>query len=90
MRHAATLEMIARDAESVDASVPILCGIAANRLYTALGEAAGVVLEFVDPPGATETMLGGVAHALTVWGADPVVEEVLPLVRTAQRELEGS
>lgn len=90
MRHAATLEMIARDAESVDASVPILCGIAANRLYAAQGEAAGELLAFVDRPGATETMLGGVADALSGSDSDPVVTDVLSLVRSAQRELERS
>jgi hypothetical protein len=61
---AGRLESIARDVESVDASVPILCGIAANRLYALLGVAASELPQVTDHPQAIARLLHHVTAEL--------------------------
>lgn len=82
------LEAIARDAESVDASVPILCGIAANRLYASLGVTATNLPEMSDHPQAIARLLDSVAAELSGLARDPVLDDVLSLVSAARHHLE--
>ncbi len=84
------LESIARDVESVDASVPILCGVAANRLRALLGVTASELPRVRDRPQAIARLLDRLAGELSRLDPDLVVGEVLSLVRTARRHLEES
>ncbi len=85
---AGCLESIARDVESVDASVPILCGVAANRLRALLGLTARELPQVTDHPRAIVSLLDRVTAELSGLDPDPVVHEVLSLVGVARSHLE--
>lgn len=85
---ASRLESLARDAESVDASVPILCGMAANRLFALLGITASELPSVVDQPDEIARLLGRIAFDLAGPYRDPGVHEVLAMVAAARRHLE--
>lgn len=87
-RLAAALDTIARGAESVDASVPILCGLAANRLYALLGVTAAELPRATDHPQVIARLLDRVAAELSGFDPDPVGGEALSLVAAARRHLE--
>ncbi|WP_073386306.1 hypothetical protein [Jatrophihabitans endophyticus] len=84
------LESIARDVESVDACAPILCGIAANRLYALLGVSAGELPDITDHPQTIGRLLDCVTTELSELSANPVVSEAVSLVGAARRHLEES
>lgn len=65
------LEAIARDVESVDASVPILCGIVANRLYAMLGATVSELPEIVDHPREIARLLSSVTGERSDRGRGP-------------------
>lgn len=87
---AGRLESIARDVESVDASVPILCGVAANKLRALLGATATELPQVGDCPQAVGLLLDRVAAELATFDREPAVIEALALVRSARREVEVS
>lgn len=84
------LEAIARHVESVDASVPILCGVAANKLRALLGATTTALAQVDDCPAAVALLLDGVAAELAGFDGELAVNEALALVRSARRELEVS
>ncbi len=88
LNSAGRLESIARDVESVDASVPILCGVAANRLRTQLGVTVCELPQVTDHPRAIVSLRDRVMGELLGLDPDPIVGEALSLVRTARRHLE--
>ena len=90
LRSAGWLESIARDVESVDACVPILCGIAANRLYALIGVTATDLPHVTDRPQTIERLLDCVTAELSDVDADPIAGEAVSLVRAARRLLEAS
>lgn len=89
LRLAAALDTIARSAESVDASVAMLCGLAANRLYALLGVTASELPRVRDRPRAIARLLDRVAGELSHLDPDPAVGEALSLIRTARCHLES-
>lgn len=93
LRVAADLDAVARDANSVDPAGPILCGLAANRLYAASGVMTTNVPELVDEPAAVSAVVTEVAEALasrSLITTDPSIARALAFVLQAQRALAGT
>ncbi len=90
MNSAGCLEPIARDVESVDASVPILCGVAATKLRAQLGATASGFSQVDDCPSAVGLLLDRVAAELAGFDGEPAAIEALARVRSARRQLEVS
>lgn len=84
------LASIAREAESVDASVPILCGVAAHKLCALLGVTTRELPQASDDPREIAWLLGSIVAGLASLEGDPGVREVLTLVRAARREMDVS
>lgn len=83
---AAMLDAVARGAESVDASVPILCGMAAHQLWVA-GPGEAIILQIIDDPTAIAAFLAAVVDALYGMPANAATERALRLIWSVQREL---
>ncbi|MGI8677377.1 MAG: hypothetical protein ACR2LX_01550 [Jatrophihabitans sp.] len=90
LNSARRLETVAREVESVDGSVAVLCGIAANRLYALLGVAASELPHVTDHPRTIARLLDHVTAELSELDADPIVGEAVSLVGAARRHLEAS